>query len=1215
MQAELEKRYRLHEQLGAGGMGAVYRAHDRLTGSTVALKRVLVAPGQLLFNSRDDTSDLRVALAREFQLLASLRHPNIITVLDYGFDTGGQPFFTMRLLDEPRDILRAARGQPEAYKVALLVQVLHALAYVHRRSILHRDIKPGNVLVTADGQVKVLDFGLAIPAHALAEVEHVMVGTFAYVAPELFGGELPSVASDLYAVGVIACEMFRGERPFADQNLGSMIGSIMNDPPDLRGVPVMVRTVLERLLAKSPADRYAGAEAVIEALCAAVGQPVPAESAAVRESFLQAAQFVGREAEFAELMRALRTILGSHPTSTDAAASEKPFEKPSPQTPLPQGEGLERSFLPISMTHEQKGAGDEGKRTSQMASDGQTDSAWLVGGESGVGKSRLLNELRTRALVEGVLVLHGQSAADGGQPYQLWRDVARRLALVVALSEMEASILKALVPDIGDLLGQDVPDAPPVEGKPGQQRLQLMLAALFRRLNQPALLILEDLHWAGEGLDLLRGFQRVITDCPLLVIGSYRDDDAPGLPEELPWMHPIRLERLAEPAIAELSASMLGAAGRQAPVVELLRRETEGNAFFLVEVVRALAEEAGRLGDVGRTTLPEKVFTGGVQQVIRRRLGRVPDDARPLLNLAAVAGRQLDEGMLKHLIGVRTDGALALDNWLTACANAAVLDRHDGRWRFSHDKLRETVLADLPPDDVPALNRQVAEALEAVYPGDDSRAGALADHWYAAGDTAKAAAYARQAGRQMLAVSSFHAALRLSERILALLPPDHAERLMLLMIAGEANARLGDFPPAVRYQTTALELARQLGDRLNEAAALRLMGNTAFSQGDYSAARDYALASLHLSLELGDRRGTAVCENTLGMMAIAQGNHAEARAHLNRSLEGMRELDDRRVVATILHNLGYLAYTEGDHPAARRYLEEARAVQRHVGDQILAGQSLLLLGMVAFAAGDYDMALAYAHESQAIQQTIGDRRSLSDSINILGWVAEARGEFASAQAHYQRALTLSRDIGNRQGIGYCLNNVASLARKTGDAANAVAWADEAISTFDTMGDRRGLGYSLNVRAMVAYSNGDYPAALDYATRSRELATGNDDRYLQAASLVTLVFTKLAQAELAAARGYLRDGLRVALTVSAPSVLLELLAGAAWLFVRDGQPERGAELVGLITAQPMSHNSDVKEWLAQLRPALSAALPDHRTALERGAAQDAAAAAAQLADTL
>ncbi len=1173
MQAVLEKRYRLHEQLGAGGMGAVYRAHDRLTGTTVALKRVLVAPGQLLFNSRDDTSDLRVALAREFQLLASLRHPNIITVLDYGFDTGGQPFFTMRLLDEPRDILRAGRGQPEAHKVALLVQMLHALAYLHRRGILHRDIKPGNVLVTADGQVKVLDFGLAIPAHALAEVEHVMVGTFAYVAPELFGGELPSVASDLYAVGVIACEMFKGERPFADQNVGSMISSIMSDPPDLRGVPVMVRTVLERLLAKSPADRYTGAEAVIEALCAAVGQPVPAESAAVRESFLQAAQFVGREAEFAELMRALRAVLAPHHIPADAA---------------------DRQLPDAAASHP----------------DGRAGSAWLVGGESGVGKSRLLNELRIRALVEGVLVLHGQSAADGGQPYHLWRDVARRLALLVALSDMEASILKAIVPDIGDLLGQDVPDAPPVEGKPGQQRLLLTLAALFRRLNQPVLLILEDLHWAGEGLDMLRGFQHVITDCPLLVIGSYRDDDAPGLPEELPWMHPIRLERLAEQAIAELSASMLGAAGRQTPVVELLRRETEGNAFFLVEVVRALAEEAGRLGDVGRTTLPEKVFTGGVQQVIRRRLGRVPDDARPLLNLAAVAGRQLDEGMLKHLTG-----AQALDNWLTACANAAVLDRHDGRWRFSHDKLRETVLADLPPDAVPALNRQVAEALEAAYPGDDSRASALADHWYAAGDTAKAAAYAGQAGRQMLAVSSFHAALRLSERILTRLPPDHTERLMLLMIAGEANARLGDFPLAVRYQTAALELARQLGDRLNEAAALRLMGNTAFSQGDYGAARDHALASLHLSLELGDRRGAAVCENTLGMMAIAQGSHAEARDHLNRSLEGMRELDDRRVVATILHNLGYLAYTEGDHPTARRYLEEARAVQRHVGDQILAGQSLLLLGMVAFAAGDYDTALAYAHESQAIQQTIGDRRSLSDSINILGWVAEARGEFTSAQAHYQRALALSRDIGNRQGIGYCLNNVASLARKMGDAANAVAWADEAISTFDTMGDRRGLGYSLNVRAMVAYSNGDYPAALDYATRSRELATGNDDRYLQAASLVTLAFTKLAQPELAAARLYLRDGLRVALTVSAPSVLLELLAGAAWLLVRDGQPERGAELVGLITAQPMSHNSDVKEWLAQLRPALSAALPDHQAALERGAAQDATAAAAQLADTL
>src|SRR5579864_9198264 len=104
-------------------------------------------------------------------------------------------------------------------------------------------------------------------------------------------------------------------------------------------------------------------------------------------------------------------------------------------------------------------------------------------------------------------------------------------------------------------------------------------------------------------------------------------------------MQVIKLERLTGEGIAQLGVSMLGDAGRRPEVLELLKKETEGNVFFLVEVVRALAEQAGRLSDIGQATLPRHVFAGGVQLVIEQRLKRVPDNARPLLNLAAVAGR------------------------------------------------------------------------------------------------------------------------------------------------------------------------------------------------------------------------------------------------------------------------------------------------------------------------------------------------------------------------------------------------------------------------------------------------------------------------------------------------------------------------------------------------------------------------------------------------
>src|SRR5579859_3076052 len=154
----VSSRYEIVAEIGHGGMGVVYRTLDRLSGQMVALKKVNALYDQL--EDTRDSVDFRIALAQEFKTLASLRHPNIISVLDYGFDRSRQPYFTMELLETAPTILRAAEKVTLAQKIQLVLQMLQALAYLHRRGIIHRDLKPDNVLV-ADGTVKVLDFGLA----------------------------------------------------------------------------------------------------------------------------------------------------------------------------------------------------------------------------------------------------------------------------------------------------------------------------------------------------------------------------------------------------------------------------------------------------------------------------------------------------------------------------------------------------------------------------------------------------------------------------------------------------------------------------------------------------------------------------------------------------------------------------------------------------------------------------------------------------------------------------------------------------------------------------------------------------------------------------------------------------------------------------------------------------------------------------------------------
>ena len=153
------KRYERLGRLGAGAMGTVYRVRDRLTRAEVALKQVKVADDNADGGMWATQDDPRMALANEFQTLASLRHPHIISVLDYGFDERSRPYFTMTLLNEPQTLMEAAEDVPLTHQVKLLVQLLQALAYIHRRGIVHRDLKPSNVLVRDQQPV---DFGMPL---------------------------------------------------------------------------------------------------------------------------------------------------------------------------------------------------------------------------------------------------------------------------------------------------------------------------------------------------------------------------------------------------------------------------------------------------------------------------------------------------------------------------------------------------------------------------------------------------------------------------------------------------------------------------------------------------------------------------------------------------------------------------------------------------------------------------------------------------------------------------------------------------------------------------------------------------------------------------------------------------------------------------------------------------------------------------------------------
>jgi tetratricopeptide (TPR) repeat protein len=260
------RHYRIEERLGQGGMGVVYRATDQRLHRTVALK--------LLRTESPDDPRAKERLLAEARATASLDHVNICTVFEVGETDDQLPFIAMAFYpgETLEQVLR--RGPlPVAVAVDYAMQIARGLAAAHQRGIVHRDVKPANVIVTADGVLKLLDFGIARHLGLGASQEGVTPGTIAYMSPEQVTSRTVDQRSDLWALGIVLYEMCTGERPFAGDHAGAILYAIVHEvpPPAVTfrsDLPAQVSAIIDRLLTKDPAQRYADADELVADLLA-----------------------------------------------------------------------------------------------------------------------------------------------------------------------------------------------------------------------------------------------------------------------------------------------------------------------------------------------------------------------------------------------------------------------------------------------------------------------------------------------------------------------------------------------------------------------------------------------------------------------------------------------------------------------------------------------------------------------------------------------------------------------------------------------------------------------------------------------------------------------------------------------------------------------------------------------------------------------------------
>ena len=649
-------------------------------------------------------------------------------------------------------------------------------------------------------------------------------------------------------------------------------------------------------------------------------------------------------------------------------------------------------------------------------------SAVVITGEPGIGKTRLAAELGEIVLTQHALVLYGRCDEELAVPYQPFVEALRPYARAVGLPRLRTE-LGDLAPELGRMLPELTGLGEPVRGDPESERFALFesVAALFEAMTrqQPALVVLDDLHWATDPtLLLLRHLLRSDRHFSVLVLCTYRETElnrGGSLARLLANLQRdtgtecMTIGGLDEPAIAALLHAMVGPAAQPhaARLVPELRAQTAGNPFFLCGLLANLSEAGQRSRPSASASSAEQLEAPeSVRQVISDRVSRLSAAAVDALRVAAVAGPRFSFVLLERVLGERSGLLDALDE---AVAARLLTEVEDGDYAFAHALVRQTIYEELGSAWRMRLHRRLGEALETL--GDvESHVDALAYHFAqtaADGQGVKAADYALTAGRDATARLGHDEAAAHYERGLRALEvtgePHEQRRCGLLLALGEARWRTGELDRARQACQQAAELAEKLGD--SSALAHAALGCCGPYRFEMAARVTRPVAELlQRALDNLDDDDSALRARLMGRLAVF--THMEERKPLlaRQAVQMARRVADNATLAGVLASALWATRAQNSLHDSMAMTQELGRVADDVGNRGLRALAHWWLLDVMLEQGDIE---AVEHELEALRRLTKTRPE-----RISKWVltvlqanhAHLRGELKACEKLAYEAL-------------------------------------------------------------------------------------------------------------------------------------------------------------------------------------------------------------------
>jgi len=1107
-------RYVTLKKLGEGGKGVVYKARDTVLNRVVAIK---------MLKSAVSGEEAYSRFMREAQVVAKLNYPNIVSIYDVGKEDEKQ-FFVLEFVDgmSLRELMGTyPEGKCDIQTVLRIsIDVCSALHCAHTQGVLHRDVKPENILITDEGTAKLMDFGLAkMLGKPSITQEGIIVGTVAYVAPEIALGKGADARSDLYSFGAVLYEAVTGKPPFPGEDPVKIIFSHIHDYPVSPSrlnpkVPQALAECTMKLLEKEPGKRFQTA---------------------------------------ADLLKVLREIAEGFLREVLVPSLKPSIVVPSPRpSPVKEVQLIDRAEEMVLL-----------REAVDRAVRGEGGLVFLYG-EAGIGKTRLTRELGAYARLRGVQVLYGRCPAlfrmDGVPPYVLWNEVIKDYLQVCTPEQLYRVIgfypseVCKLVPEIKQKLGA-IPQSLPISPEQERDRLFEAVSQFIINISKetPLLVVLDDLQWTDQSsLLLLHYLARGVYREPLLLLGAYRDTDIDERHPLSPVLTELNRERLLQSTqlkrmsfddVSEMIKRILEQDDVPREFCELVYEKTRGNPFFVEEVIKSLKEEEVIYREENKWKIkevPRIEFPKTVKSVVKKRISRLDDECQNVLTMASFVGKDFTFEALCGVTGIEEDKLLEImEKTLKTELIKEKVIRGEDVYSFSDIIVRDVVHEEVSHLRHKRLHGIVGCALEKVYAKKiDEHLGEIAYHFLEGGDKDKALEYFLKAGEKAQKVYAHNEAFSYLQHALELLEEREEnleQKVRIIERLGDLKAWMGKVDECSEYLNKSLTLWNQLGDKKNIARLHAKMASWIWQvAGDRDKASDHhrmaleilekepesvelshlyedishmlwrggsteALSWAQKAFGLAERLGApevlVACYNDMGTLYLKMGEFEKASKYYEQGLK--TALENNLVDAiTLYNNLSELYLATGEFQKMFETAQKGSEFTKKVGSLYgLTWINSRLAESYAFM-GELQKAISIFEEILALAKKIKYPVQVSGAMCGLGWCYQILGEWDKSLQYLMEARDTAKKIGEYQFYGWATLLLGELFMEMEDYVEAEKYLQESRDTWEKAGDRETqLTWTFPVLSRVCLKKGEIEKAKELIEKTSEHATSTKNKML------------------------------------------------------------------------------------------------------------------------